>query len=104
MVNNWNDVSPGNLIIMFTNIVSLVALQLRSKGHHYTPGIEARYDELFKEMNRLVTANGQPWQMAAGWASIAGTALHAIPSVVLDNFWLWSKRRSRCAAILGLRM
>jgi len=65
----------------FTNLIGIVAIMFRSRGHHYLDEMADRYDSLWAK-NRNAP---QDLFKKNEWAHVATTAFHAIFPMILDR-------------------
>lgn len=66
---------------VFVELVCTVAFMFRSRGHHYDASYIPRYDAIWKKTASYVH------MPVVNWLHVARYALHAIPPIVLDEFW-----------------
>lgn len=81
----------------FYNLVCLVAYMFRSRGHHFQQDYIARYNSLWQKTQTHEIGDN------FNWLHISRYALHAIPPVVLDEFWKTAAERGMCDGTLVLR-
>jgi hypothetical protein len=98
-IPNYNDDADwrGKAKKKVMNMICLVAFFMRTRGHHYTDEMDARYKAIWR--NCLYDED----EPGLSWNYIAHYAYHFIYPITLDSIWKQAIDERKCAGALIIR-
>jgi len=81
----------------FVNLVCLLAYMFRTRGHHYLPDMQEKYDRIWAK------CKASNFDKHGSFEHIMTISLHFVYPQILDQFWAHAMARGQCDAVIGLR-
>lgn len=88
----------AKLRVMFFDYVCILAFVFRTRGHHYLPDFGPRLNNLWVKTRRVEADIPIRWEIGFTYS------LHAIPPIVLEEFWKYCARGEICDGALAKRI
>jgi len=97
LVNSLTVVNLRHMHSVFVNLVCLLAYMFRTRGHHYLPDMQEKYERLWAK------CRASNFDKHGSFEHIMTVSFHFIYPQVLDQYWTHALARGTCDAVIGLR-
>jgi len=97
IVANITVVNTRHINTTFTNIVCLLAYMFRTRGHHFIPDMQEKYERLWGKCKAAQTDKHGTFEQ------IVTIGLHCVFPQLLDRFWARAMELGTCDAVIALR-